>query len=1062
MNHQFIQSTVIRQRSYAFLRRFFSLGSVAALLLLATVLVPESRTNAQSVPRSAQPLEPDIPIERTLNGGEMHSYNVGVAAEQYARVSVMPQVGLLNVKVYLPNGEKVIEVTGENGTPEGAVISFVGELSGAFRLDITPSDQGITGVTYRALIKELRPATATDRLLVAAEKHFADAELLSESGKPEDLRVALEKYKEARGLWKTANDKRGEADALSRLGDAYHKLSNNREALKTYELALPLSIEAHATRIQADILNNTGRVYYSQGDYQKALDYFYEVLPLFRAIFHQRGEAITLANIAAAQRLLGQIEESLVSRQLLLKVFLDQKDRREEARTHHGIALAQFELDRYDEALASYSKALAIWQELKDRRQIATTLSNQARVQRLHGDWKLALQMHLEVLSIYISLGDYRLEGFTYNYIGEDYEAKGTDEDLAQALAYRNCALAISERIEDKNLEAFTRFGLAKLEQRMGDTKQALRQVREALNIFESLRANLAKPDQRASYLASKREYYELYLDLLTELNQKQESPDYGAAALQISERARARALLDILSEIKADLRKDVDPALLSRESQLQRQLEENTSKRTDLLMRKNGLGSTEIDNLEETRKRLEEEYIRVLSLIRRANPQSPPSNNMQPLDLAEIQQRMLDPDTILLEYFLGEKRSYLFAVTTSTMQTFLLPPRKEIEAEASKVIDWFAGKFEDSDEFAVKVRSIDRFAKECLPAAGRLSRILLGQVAPSLGRKKLLIVSDGILHYFPFALLPTLGTGDQDRNDGKGGKRGDNRLAGYTPLVINHEIVGLPSVSTLDLIRQLTAYRDPPTKMVAAFADPVFAVNDDRVKPEKQVLDESTIALRSRKLIESRVRQAANRVRAGGAEDLFLRLEKTREEALNIGRLVMPSQRKIALDFSTNKHDLKNADFTSYRFVHFATHSFFVDSQPDLSGIVLSLVDRQGKEQDGFLGLAEIYNLKLPVDLVVLSACKTGFGKRVEGEGILGMTRGLIHAGAKRTAVSLWEISDSAGTAELMVEFYRQMLPGKLSPAAALRAAQISLWRQERWKSPYYWAGFVLQGEPL
>jgi CHAT domain-containing protein len=177
--------------------------------------------------------------------------------------------------------------------------------------------------------------------------------------------------------------------------------------------------------------------------------------------------------------------------------------------------------------------------------------------------------------------------------------------------------------------------------------------------------------------------------------------------------------------------------------------------------------------------------------------------------------------------------------------------------------------------------------------------------------------------------------------------------------------------------------------------------------------------------------------------------------------RLVRQSDRKQALDFDASKATAMSADLAQYKYVHFATHGFLNSRHPELSGIVLSLVDQQGAEQNGFLRANEIFNLKLPADLVVLSGCRTGLGKEIRREGLLGLTRGFMYAGAARVLVSLWSVSDEA-SAELMAQVYRGML-GKehLRPSAALRAAQLAIWKDKRWQPPYYWAAFTLQGEP-
>jgi CHAT domain-containing protein len=165
------------------------------------------------------------------------------------------------------------------------------------------------------------------------------------------------------------------------------------------------------------------------------------------------------------------------------------------------------------------------------------------------------------------------------------------------------------------------------------------------------------------------------------------------------------------------------------------------------------------------------------------------------------------------------------------------------------------------------------------------------------------------------------------------------------------------------------------------------------------------------------------------------------------------------AVDFEASKATATGGSLNQYRIVHFATHGLINSRHPELSGIVLSLVDEQGMPQDGFLRLHDVYNLKLSADLVVLSACRTALGKDVKGEGLIGLTRGFMYAGAPRVVASLWDVKDEA-TAELMKRFYEGMLRRRMTPAAALRTAQLSMAKEKRWEAPYYWAGFVLQGE--
>ena len=248
-------------------------------------------------------------------------------------------------------------------------------------------------------------------------------------------------------------------------------------------------------------------------------------------------------------------------------------------------------------------------------------------------------------------------------------------------------------------------------------------------------------------------------------------------------------------------------------------------------------------------------------------------------------------------------------------------------------------------------------------------------------------------------------------------------------------------------------------TNKVVVLADPVFSRDDPRVKSK---LKSSQVEARNGReknvgnsWLPSDVERSASDLNLAG----FDRLPVSRREAESIAALVPKAQSLKALDFAASRATANGPELSHYQIVHFATHSLLNNQHPELSGIVLSLVDEQGEPQDGFLRLHEIYNLKLNADLVVLSSCQTALGKQIKGEGLVGLTRGFMYAGAPRVVASLWKVSDTA-TAELMRRFYENMLNAKLRPAAALRVAQVSLLKEKQWAAPYYWAGFVLQGE--
>jgi CHAT domain-containing protein len=264
--------------------------------------------------------------------------------------------------------------------------------------------------------------------------------------------------------------------------------------------------------------------------------------------------------------------------------------------------------------------------------------------------------------------------------------------------------------------------------------------------------------------------------------------------------------------------------------------------------------------------------------------------------------------------------------------------------------------------------------------------------------------------------------------------------------LIVNHEIVHLPSASALAVLRRELAGRKPAAKTVAVLADPVFSADDARVK--------SGAKTQTGQEAPPDLTRSINDVRGE-----LRRLLLTRDEADAILSVTPRTDGFGALDFRANRATATGDELSGYRIVHFATHGLLNSEHPELSGVVLSLVDERGQHQDGFLRLHEIFNLRLPAELVVLSACQTALGKEVNGEGLVGLTRGFMYAGAARVVASLWQVDDAA-TAELMKRFYRRMLKDGMRPAAALREAQIEMWKKKHWQSPFYWSGFTLQGE--
>jgi CHAT domain-containing protein len=329
------------------------------------------------------------------------------------------------------------------------------------------------------------------------------------------------------------------------------------------------------------------------------------------------------------------------------------------------------------------------------------------------------------------------------------------------------------------------------------------------------------------------------------------------------------------------------------------------------------------------------------------------------------------------------------------------------------------------------------------------LSQMILGPVAGQLGQKRLLIVGDGFLQYLPFSTLPT--------PEAKTATLDINSVTNGEPLLVNHEIVSLPSASMLEVIRHNPSDLPQPTKTLAVLADPVFSPTDERLTRTLRKTNSPT------KHVPSVSPDATNtplNTEFTPVQPLYSRLRATAQEAKQILETLPASEKLEKMGFAASRQAAISPELRQYRILHFATHGILNTQNPERSGIVLSTFDRQGQLLPrSVLSTPDVFNLKLAADLVVLSGCRTGLGKEVKGEGLVGLTGGFMYAGAKRVLVSLWSVDDEPAS-ELMARFYRGMFKDKLSPAKALRAAQLSMWRDPQWQLPYYWAAFTLQGD--
>jgi len=1047
------------------------------LLLLALVSVARQTrgATADSPSQGTTVVAPGQRVERELKGGESHSFRIHIKAGQFF-YAVIDQRGIdVVVTLFDQGNQPVIKVDSPNSRQGPEPLLAIAQETGDYRIEVSAPDKNAPAGRYEINIVALRDATPEDKDHVAADRAFGEGNKLRVQRTAVSSRAAIEKYQqaltffrssgnlyrqaltlrlisavnaglgefqrslesneEALTLYRAVTDRFGESATLNSIGGVYDVLGDPAKALEHYRQALLLIKKQEDPETEGAILSNIGKIYNDLSDWQNALQNYRQALTIFRSAGEKRREAITLNNIGVAYAALGEREKSLDYYQQALSLRKSIGDKPGEASTLTSIGHVYASAGGGQKALEFYQQALPLRKTAGDRLGEATTLDYMGVAFSLMGQTEKALSYHLQTLELRRATADLRGEAQTLSNLGYVYNASG---DTAKAVDYYNQSQALFRRVGDRQNEANALYGLARVELETGNAIASRRHIEAALSLFEDVRANAGADQLRASYFASKQGAYHFYIRLLMEMHRLEPTKGHDALALQTSERARARSLLEMLVESRTDIRQGVPSGLLERERNVKQQLNAKAARQIQLAGR-NG-SEQQLAQLNKEISALEDEHEQLKAELREKSPAYAALTQPQPLDLKQIQQE-LDAETVLLEYSLGDERSFLWTVTQNSLRAYELPKSEEIRKVAQQVYESLKARsivksIETPAQRQARIAEADAQFRQ---GAADLGRMILAPAAADLGNKRLVVVADDILQYVPFAALSI-----------------DKSLKEYRPLIVDHELVSLPSASSLGIQRESFSNRKPAPKGVAVIADPVFSTGDARFRISMRAKESTG----STPAAASDSRTIEHLSPGGPAGQLAIRrLPFTRHEAEQILAVAPRGANFKAMDFRANLAVATSGELSQYRYVHFATHGYADTSRGGLSAIVLSMIDEQGNPQDGFLRTHDIYNLKLPAELVVLSACETGLGKEVKGEGLEGLTRGFMYAGARRVVVSLWNVNDKA-TAALMQRLYVGMLRSNKTPAAALRAAQIEMLRTRQWQSPYFWAAFVMQGE--
>jgi CHAT domain-containing protein len=896
---------------------------------------------------------------------------------------------------------------------------------------------------WRQLSRPLREAEASNLLGI-----------IYVLAKPDQAREPLE---QALRLWQAAESPFEEKETAGNLCNLEGTLGLLRDSLACYEKNLAFFRGRGIGDKEASILFNLGRIHDLLGEPDEALTCYKKALALRQSSGNSAAEADTLIHMAVVHRTLGEWQEALSLYDRARALLAPLGDEAHEGLLLNNIGFLYNATGNPQRALTCFDKSLKVSVKLRNRPGQIVSLNNLGTAWRTSGNSAKALEFHRQALALARSEGYATLEASSRQHLAEVYldrgEAAGALLEIeaalpvlrekagphtqAEALNLEGRALTLAGRAEqalpvlqdalarrrellDRAGEAETLYAVALAERSLGKTADALFYATEAVSGIEKLRTGFLSPALRASYLATRRLTFSLLIDLLMDQDAADPGKGYDQQAFAVSERARARSLLDVLragvggGSASATLTGQRTTLLRRLSAKIEQQTQQQ-GQRAETLRKEIDADLADLDLVE--------------GEIRKQDPRFDALSAPKPVGLGEIS-GWLEPGTMLVEYSLGESRSFLWAIENGRLRSFTLAGQEEIESLARQAYQ------EMSTPASGKARRGE--------AAAKLSRILLGPVwSPNEATplRRLVVVPDGALGILPFAALPV-------PEPGKGWQSPKDFLVEHV------EIAYIPSATTLGAQRQGLEHRPRASKQVAILADPVFDPGDPRLTPLPSARSRvSRGSAGKRKTVAGGLRETG----IGDPREALERLPSTRVEAEVIQALAPTGPIWLGLGLDANRDAVLSGRLRDYRILHFATHATADSRNPELSGLFLSQVDGAGRPREGFLGLSDIYQLDLEADLVVLSGCRTALGKEVRGEGVMGLTRGFLYAGVPRVMASLWRVQDRA-TAELMTHFYQAMWHDGLAPAAALREAQNAL--RHRYRAPYFWAAFVLQGD--
>src|ERR1043165_1579839 len=610
-----------------------------------------------------------------------------------------------------------------------------------------------------------------------ARIHLFGGYIATSTGQPEKAR---DEASEALSLYKATGDRAGEGLALIALGLSYTSKSDEDKASKFQREAVKIFQSVGDRHSQGLAFMAIGQASENRGDDSTALQNYENAFTLFQSVGTVDFIIGALYKIATINRL----------------------------------------KNNFDQALAYYQRALTLSRNAKKIRLESLVLGGIALVYNAQGDSEKAVKQFRAVRKFYETIGDLRGRAVALNNNGNFLLKLGQKRE---ALAMFERALPLSQKVGDTGILLTTLYNQSRAHLALGSLEPALSRVKDSIDIIEELRDNVGSPELPALYFAVVRKHYDLWIKILMQFDRERPGQGYDVAALLVSDRSRARSLIDLLRQPPANSNQGLSADLLQREHELRGLISVQAQYQMELSLSPKNSG--EVAEIANEVAPLRAEYQDILAQISKQVPKLVSLRSFAPTSLSEIQNELRGSDTMLLKYALGDEQSYLWVVTANSFQSYRLPPRKTFEDAVGEVYPLLSARQTPpetikEDDYQAFVEAADKALPE---KAGELSRMLLGPVVQQLGNRKLLVVTEGALQSIPFEALP----------------RPDAELAGpinwekfIDSLLINtNEISSSPSISTLRAIRSEKKNVGSPYRTVAVIADPVFSRNDDRVR---------------------------------------------------------------------------------------------------------------------------------------------------------------------------------------------------------------------------------------